>query len=641
MDRSNPMVRCFLAVFGHSWLCSLNVLNFGTWFASRILRPPIGRAFSMGMAVAFLIAPTVCFGDPYKAGSWFVEAVKYHVSAHGQVSCQDCHSDIKRGPTHPNPADVTRSLTDFFNSGTCFSCHDGDSIKINLEKGLHGGKPVKKTQDYSNCIACHDPHYQPPLNKKGVSGFQTAAQGRELCGECHEKKDALPPSTGEDSKCLECHKAVDPRDREKTAKNTQFCLGCHGAKGTFAGAAVAVPLIDTIKHVSKGHNRLDCMSCHSEAARFEHHRHGSVSCHQCHTPHHEATIHDAHATVSCQACHLVEVKPKRDNESGKVVWEKPARATAATRLNLARPEAGTKSCQRCHHTGNQVSAAAMVLPAKSIICMPCHAATFSAKDTSSVLALLGFGLGMCVVASVWLSGAAPQRAVTWIDIPPGSGWRLFSRSITLLKALYLDGLLQRRLFEQSRSRWVIHGLIFWPFLLRFGWGLTALVGSLALPSEGWVWSMLDKNNPLTAFVFDLTGVMLIAGAVLAVLRKRGTGASIISGLPDRDSWAVGLLGAIVIVGFILEGARIALTGAAGGARFAFAGWTLSLLWRGTHGLSQIYGYMWYLHAFLTGAFLVYLPFSNMFHLLMAPVVIVLNAVDSSHHSQNHPPHRTH
>ena len=68
----------------------------------------------------------------------------------------------------------------------------------------------------------------------------------------------------------------------------------------------------------------------------------------------------------------------------------------------------------------------------------------------------------------------------------------------------------------------------------------------------------QKNNPLTAFVFDLTGLMIIAGVVLAVLRRRLTGEAAINGPPDRDWWAVGLLGAIVIVGFILEGARIAL-----------------------------------------------------------------------------------
>ena len=46
----------------------------------------------------------------------------------------------------------------------------------------------------------------------------------------------------------------------------------------------------------------------------------------------------------------------------------------------------------------------MVLPAKSIICMPCHAATLSAGDTVTVLSLLLFGAGMIFIGSVWFSG---------------------------------------------------------------------------------------------------------------------------------------------------------------------------------------------------------------------------------------------
>ncbi len=641
MDRSNQMARSYLAVVANRLFLGLGSPRFVARLAHRVLRLRADRAIAVGIILAFLIAPTLCLGGPSKPGSWFVGEFKYHVSAHGQVSCQDCHPDIIRQITHPNPAEVTRSLSDFFNSGTCFNCHDGHSFKINLEKGLHGGKPVKKPQDYSNCIACHDPHSQPRLSKKGVAELQSAAQSREVCGECHERKEALPRFASQDAKCLECHRAVDPRDGERVRKTALFCLGCHGTNVTLAGTAASVPLIDMTKHVSKGHNRLDCMACHSEAARFEHHRQGLVTCRQCHTPHHEATIHDAHAVVSCQSCHLSEIKPKRDTDTGKVVWEKPAGTAGTTRLNIVRPEAGKNSCQRCHYAGNTVAAAAMILPAKSVICIPCHASTFSAKDAGSVLALLGLALGLCAVASVWLSGAASQWGGQSTGVAPGFKSIFLPRVVSVLKALFLDGLLQRRLFVRSRSRWLIHGLIFWPFMVRFSWGLVALLGSLALPSQEWVWSMLDKNNPLTAFVFDLTGLMLIAGVVLAALRKRLTGEAAINGLPDRGWWAVGLLGAIVIVGFILEGARIALTGAVGGANFAFVGWGLSLLWRGTHGLSEIYGYIWYLHALLTGAFLVYLPFSKMFHLIMAPVVIALNAVDSSHRSQNHPPLRTH
>jgi len=282
----------------------------------------------------------------------------------------------------------------------------------------------------------------------------------------------------------------------------------------------------------------------------------------------------------------------------------------------------------------------MILPAKSLICMPCHAATFSAGDPISALALVGFALGLCVVASVWFTGTVRPQAGPVAGADRRARTDFFPRVVAVLRALFLDGLLQRRLFIRSRFRWIIHALIFWPFLARFSWGLAALVGSLAWPSHAWVWNMLDKNWPLTAFVFDLTGLMVISGVILAVLRRRiSRDEVVIEGLPERDWLAAGLLGGIVIVGFLLEGARMAMTGPASGAHWAFVGWALSFIWRGIGGLTEIYGYMWYLHAFLTGAFLLYLPFSGLFHMVMAPLVMVLNAADRFHDHQ-HDPQRT-
>jgi nitrate reductase gamma subunit len=81
-----------------------------------------------------------------------------------------------------------------------------------------------------------------------------------------------------------------------------------------------------------------------------------------------------------------------------------------------------------------------------------------------------------------------------------------------------------------------------------------------------------------------------------------------------------------------------MTGPVNGAQYAFVGWAVSFLWRGTSGLSEMYGYIWYLHAFLTGAFLVYLPFSRLFHIIIAPLVMVLNALDSSHRGHRPPAH---
>ena len=54
-----------------------------------------------------------CLSCPAKAG-WLIDHERFHISVHGQLSCQDCHGSINEKRRHPDPVDVNRSLTDFF-----------------------------------------------------------------------------------------------------------------------------------------------------------------------------------------------------------------------------------------------------------------------------------------------------------------------------------------------------------------------------------------------------------------------------------------------------------------------------------------------------------------------------------------------
>jgi nitrate reductase gamma subunit len=121
--------------------------------------------------------------------------------------------------------------------------------------------------------------------------------------------------------------------------------------------------------------------------------------------------------------------------------------------------------------------------------------------------------------------------------------------------------------------------------------------------------------------------MIIAGATAAILRSPASPSAKLPAMPRRDRLASGLLGAIVVVGFVLEGMRIALTGYPPGSAYAFVGDALSRFFFRAAGLEDIYGYVWYLHAGLTGAFVAYLPFSRMFHIVLAPVLLAVNAAE--------------
>ena len=159
--------------------------------------------------------------------------------------------------------------------------------------------------------------------------------------------------------------------------------------------------------------------------------------------------------------------------------------------------------------------------------------------------------------------------------------------------------------------------------------------------------MQDKISP--RFVATLGGILVGLGMVLAgfttspvgymigfgILSGAGIGFGYASKTPPAVKWfpsaKTGLIAGIVVVGFILEGMRIAMTANPPGSIYAFIGYGASALFSGNSALNQWYGYILYLHAILTGAFVAYLPFSQLLHIIIAPVILPLGAVSEQRH----------
>jgi len=585
---------------------------------------------------AFLLI-FVIFGSHEIEASWLIDPGKFHVSAHGQMSCQDCHEDIGEKDLHPEPGDVIKKTTDFFHVDHCLSCHD--NILEDLEQGLHGDRKVSDSDRYLDCLQCHDPHTQPPLEKDPTTRFDPAKPIEAQCGACHKAQPALPSFSDEDEKCMICHRAVDPADAESQKKISTLCFHCHGQSGDLAREMDRWPVspINEKAYASTPHAQINCTVCHPRALDFNHGEQEVGDCRQCHLSHDEKVAHDAHMAVSCGACHLNGVQPIRDPKSKLVVWTKGHGQGETSRIHDMVIEPDEKSCERCHRKGNQIGAVSMILPAKSILCMPCHAATFSVGDVTTILSLIVFLIGIVMVLSYVLSGSMPGESgigtFNKLFKLLGHSFRaVFSQKIIfIVKTLILDVFLQRRLYRQSGRRWLIHSLIFYAFVFRFSWGIVALIGSLWKPEWSSVWLMLDKNHPITAFVFDLTGVMVISGVILASVRGWRKKSGQIAALPRQDSVALGLIAGIVVIGFILEGMRIAMTGRPSGSTYAFVGYWISTLFLDPPALTGIYGYIWYLHAILTGAFIAYIPFSRLIHIILAPVVLAMNSIYEHEH----------
>jgi heterodisulfide reductase subunit C len=120
----------------------------------------------------------------------------------------------------------------------------------------------------------------------------------------------------------------------------------------------------------------------------------------------------------------------------------------------------------------------------------------------------------------------------------------------LLEALVLDVLLQRRIFRESFVRWLAHMLIFYGFMLLLLMHALETVISEALFSEYY-----STLNPFF-FLRDFFGAMVLAGAILAVIRRYLS-------KPQRlrtggmDHYAIMIVAVIMLSGIALEGLKIA------------------------------------------------------------------------------------
>lgn len=541
------------------------------------------------LACLSLSAPVQAQGqDQTRAKSWLIDEERFARSAHADQGCPVCHEAMTT-EEHPLPDGVFKEGPTPFDPATCFSCHP--DVEEELGQGLHAGKPVPAGTAMNRCAACHDPH--------GPDKTAAAAVAREI---------------GEDSlTCLSCHgtKAAT------TSVQPKLCLACHETGST------------------PTHQTTSCLTCHTNAAAYPHTPQEKVNCLSCHVRHTESVIHDAHSRVSCTSCHSAGMQPVAAD--GQVI----ATAVNADLVHTFDLPAGTASCVRCHteEPKGAVLAASSVLPPKSVLCAACHAATFTVQDTSSQLGLGVFLLGFAGLALIWLWTARPLAASSGRQERRDSTENAAAKTrhehgpkgLKLVAQVLGDIVLQARLWRENRLRWVIHALIFFPFVVRAGYGLIASLGAWLAPKAAWPWLMLDKDWPLTALVNDTFGLLLLTGLVLALWQEYVRSRAPRPDNAPKPEWLVLiLLLALTLTGFVLEGARIALDmlalGSEAGPSFAGAFLAQLFLPLGAESLASLYGTLWYLHAIVTAVTVACIPFTRLRHVVTAPIFLIVQAL---------------
>lgn len=303
------------------------------------------------------------------------------------------------------------------------------------------------------------------------------------------------------------------------------------------------------------------------------------------------------------------------------------------------------------------------------------------------LALIIFGVGLIYQASKWfrynlgVTALDTSTATRFAAACRGVLLTLLSRKIGILfKVFILDVLLQIRIAKENFSRWLMHMLMFWGFIL-----LVLMHALETFISEQLFTDYYSTLNPFM-FLRDLFAFMVIAGILIAVYRR------FIMKIPRRynytaDHTAIAIVAVILISGVFLEGVNVTshtifLQMSEDYAQLEEGEETQALesYWVENYGLvvahlkppfdnemlakgeelhaescmachsrphwaflgygaakliapvataldrAQVPTLIWYLHFLACFAGLAYLPFSKMFHIFTSPLSLLANAV---------------
>jgi nitrate reductase gamma subunit len=523
---------------------------------------------------------------------------------------------------------------------------------------------------YEDCVYCH----RPGRDGAPVLAVDHAQHDNADCRVCHGTTGMLTPNVSHPiagwEDCRGCHDRWESEeieipnladsDYDHLIYESGTCLSCHPVAVTYSDEIPAVscgvchPESSAAETAHNGRQVwVDCVECHQAASSAPHdlerihsRDEDCVSCHydlagnwtsdtpsRRHSLREHVAVGDPHASSDCVACHLQEAVVERDPVSGRihVVLPETEEGVPPDNPDLAMVTAEV-SCERCHLPDNPVSAPASELPPRGLLCLLCHDGSPVIRDGLSGVGIGIFGLGMVVTASVWLRGSVEGRREQsllrriWRVLVATLDLLTTPRLFVLIWSFIVDGILHRNLFRRSRLHWMTHAFMFFGMGARMLLGISTWLLTLLAPTATLTQILVNKSAPAVSLLYDGLGLLVIIGAVMAIVRRYvRKDEQLITG--GQDTVAIALIGAIFLIGFVVEGARILVTGLRPGlAAFSFIGYVVSLALRlipATWGV--IYGWLWYIHAGLVAALVAYLPFSKFIHVLIGPIVAGINS----------------
>ncbi|KGO32933.1 MAG: (Fe-S)-binding protein [Desulfoprunum sp.] len=176
-------------------------------------------------------------------------------------------------------------------------------------------------------------------------------------------------------------------------------------------------------------------------------------------------------------------------------------------------------------------------------------------------------------------------------------------------SLLKNGILGAKLYKKIFTG-IAHGFLFWGMLvLALGTSLVVLNLLFGLPVFEGIF-----NRWFMSFFLDLAGLLALFGLLFFLVRRWFPPERLITPR-ERTGFGVqiGLLAAVIVTGFLVEAIRIASTGP---DPFSFVG-NFMAGWLPADALS-VHRIFWWSHGLLCMAFIAYIPYSPMMHMVLVP-----------------------
>lgn len=223
------------------------------WRPGTTKRAKLSHTFEYLTVTAFLILSMHVLPawsqEPDTSSPWFVDMNRLLTSAHGSLTCERCHPEMKEpGKVHPDrkdPSAVKKSVVQSYDYKRCASCHPvaykhylfGEHAKaMEKERQNRAAGIIEPNLDRlaPTCGDCHSSHYAQSKRSR----VQLGTQMTETCGKCHKAQEAsyLKNSHGRmgvflgkksSAYCTDCHGTHTCESLKDKQKALEACRRCH------------------------------------------------------------------------------------------------------------------------------------------------------------------------------------------------------------------------------------------------------------------------------------------------------------------------------------------------------------------------------------------------------------------------------